>query len=125
VAEEAGEHAVGEGPLHVLLDRLELYDRDRDLFKKYVPLCKRVAEAGWEPLPRARSSHKDVYVERFGDRYLTVYNAGSQPWQATITTESDVNGPTPDLVSGQNLDWQQKKAMITLAPGDVAVLKLH
>ncbi len=27
--------------------RPELYDRDRPLFKKYVPLCKRVAEAGW------------------------------------------------------------------------------
>ncbi len=27
--------------------RPELYERDRPLFKKYVPLCKLVAEAGW------------------------------------------------------------------------------
>ena len=30
--------------------RPELYDRDRPLFSKYVPLCKLVAEAGWEPI---------------------------------------------------------------------------
>ena len=32
--------------------RPELYDRDRPLFRKYVPLCKLVAEAGWEPITR-------------------------------------------------------------------------
>ncbi len=46
--------------------RPELYDRDRPLFKKYVPLCKRAAEAGWEPITLARSSDERVYVERFG-----------------------------------------------------------
>ena len=50
--------------------RPELYDRDRPLFKQYVPLCKRVAEAGWEPITRARSDDEHVYVERFGSRYL-------------------------------------------------------
>ena len=34
---------------------------------KYVPLCKLVAEAGWEPITQARSSDEHVYVERFGD----------------------------------------------------------
>ena len=32
--------------------RPELYDRDRPLFTKYVPLCRKVAEAGWEPMTR-------------------------------------------------------------------------
>ena len=48
--------------------RPELYERDRPLFQKYVPLCKRVAEAGWEPITAARSSDARVYVERFGQR---------------------------------------------------------
>ena len=30
--------------------RPELYNRDRPLFKRYIPLCKQVAEAGWEPI---------------------------------------------------------------------------
>lgn len=57
--------------------RPELYERDRPLFKKYVPLCKMVAEAGWEPVTGARSSDERVYVERFGSgaaHYLTVFN---------------------------------------------------
>jgi len=105
--------------------RPELYERDRDLFKKYVPLCKLVAEAGWEPVPRATSSSKNVHIERFGDQYLTIFNDSNQPQEMTVTTEMDIKGPTPELVSGRNLDWRQKKAMMTLASEDVAVLRLH
>jgi hypothetical protein len=105
--------------------RPALYDRDRDLFKKYVPLCQRVAEAGWEPVPRATSSHKDVHVERFGDQYLTIFNDSKQSQEVAITTELDVQGSTPELVSGRSLDWREKKAMINLAAEDVAVLRLH
>ena len=47
--------------------RPDLYNRDRPLFKKYVPLCKRVAEAGWEPIRGPTRSATRVYVERFGD----------------------------------------------------------
>ncbi|HAK94909.1 MAG TPA: hypothetical protein DCM87_07870 [Planctomycetes bacterium] len=48
--------------------RPELYERDRPLFKTYVPLCKLLAEAGWEPITNARSSVPHVHVERFGER---------------------------------------------------------
>ncbi|MHC4583556.1 MAG: hypothetical protein ACYS3N_03460, partial [Planctomycetota bacterium] len=53
--------------------RPALYERDRDLFKKYVPLCRLVAEAGFEPITHARSSDEQIYIERFGSRYLTVF----------------------------------------------------
>jgi cephalosporin-C deacetylase-like acetyl esterase len=105
--------------------RPELYERDRDLFKKYVRLCKLVAEAGWEPVARARSSNKDVHIERFGDQYLTIFNDSGQQQEVTITTEIDLKGPTPELVTGRSLDWREKKAMITLAAEDVAVLRLR
>src|ERR1035441_9376653 len=29
-----------------------LYNRDRALFKQFIPLCRRVAEAGWQPLTK-------------------------------------------------------------------------
>jgi dienelactone hydrolase len=105
--------------------RPELYERDRDLFKKYVPLCKLVAEVGWEPITRAASSNRNIQIERFGDQYLTVFNDSNQQQEATVTTEMDIKGPAPELVSGRNLDWREKKAMITLAAGDVAVLRLQ
>ncbi len=55
----------------------ELYERDRELFRKYVPLCRLASEAGWRPVNELAVSETDgVIVEQFGDRYLTVYNAG-------------------------------------------------
>jgi hypothetical protein len=103
--------------------RPELYERDRDLFKKYVPLCKLVAEAGWEPITRAYSSHKDVRVERFGDHYLTIFNDSGQQQEVTITVDADVARPVRDLLSGRDIDWHDRKAVLTLAAEDVAVLK--
>jgi len=101
-----------------------LYERDRPLFKKYIPLCKRVAEAGWEPITRARSSHPHVHIERFGDRYLTVFNDGSERQQATITLEESRRGTSRDLVGGRLFHWDEGTTTITLAGEDVAVIDL-
>jgi hypothetical protein len=106
-------------------NRPELYERDRDLFKKYVPLCKLVAQAGWEPLTRARSSQQDVHIERFGSQYLTVFNDSKQQQEVTITAETDVPATTRDLVSKRDVAWRDKKATLTLGAEDVAVLKLN
>ena len=59
--------------------RPELYNRDRPLFKKYVPLCRKISEAGWRPVNALAASETDgVYVEQFGERYLTVFNSGTE-----------------------------------------------
>lgn len=55
------------------------FERDRELFKKYLPLIISIARAGWEPLTFAISENKDIYVERYGrftegNLYFTVYN---------------------------------------------------
>lgn len=104
--------------------RPELYDRDRPLFKKYVPLCKRVAEAGWEPITQAHSSDEHVYVERFGDRYLTVFNDGSQRRTVTIRREGKAPASSRELLSGRTLSWQDGKTELTLDGEDVALIRL-
>lgn len=105
--------------------RPELYERDRDLFRKYLPLCKAVAEAGWEPTTRARSNRQTVHVERFGRQYLTVFNDGSQQQEVTVTTEMDVAPRTRELLTGRDIAWRQAQATLKLAPEDVAVLTLN
>jgi hypothetical protein len=104
--------------------RPELYDRDRPLFVKYVPLCKRVAEAGWEPITGAQSSDEHVYVERFGPRYLTVFNDSSQPRRVTITRDGQRAATGRELVSGKSISWQDGKTELALGSEDVAVLEL-
>jgi hypothetical protein len=101
--------------------RPELYERDRPLFQKYVPLCKLVAEAGWEPVTQARSSDSHVHIERFGARYLTVFNDSTERRTFTITREGRTPG-SRDLVTGQNISWQDGRATLTLNGEDVAVI---
>ncbi|UCD49743.1 MAG: hypothetical protein JSW27_19690, partial [Phycisphaerales bacterium] len=105
--------------------RPELYERDRDLFKKYVPLCKTVAEAGWEPITRVRSGQENVYVERFGDHLLTVFNDSDRPQRVTLTADVDVTATARELVHEQDIAWRQGRATFTLSPEDIAVLQLE
>jgi len=61
----------------------EFYERDRPLFKKYVPLVRRICRAGWEPVTYARANDEQVIVERFGkwgkgELFFTVRNEGDQ-----------------------------------------------
>ncbi len=105
--------------------RPELYDRDRPLFKKYVPLVKRVAEAGWQPVTLVRSGDPKVYVERWGDRYLTVFNDSSQERTATLTLDG-LAAPerSRELVRGKGISWTGGKAQIALGPENVALIDL-
>jgi hypothetical protein len=103
--------------------RPELYERDRDLFKKYVPLCRLVAEAGWEPVTLARSDNDGVHVERFGEGYLTVLNDTDRRRNVTITIEKPA-GRVSELVGGRQIDFADGKVTLTLETEDVAVLEL-
>lgn len=105
--------------------RPELYERDRPLFKKYVPLCRRVAEAGWEPVTLARSSDPRVYVERFGTRYLTVFNDSPDRRTVTLTYEGKSPAASRELVGDKPVEWKDGKATVVLEGEDVAVVELR
>jgi len=104
--------------------RPDLYNRDRPLFKKYVPLCRHVAEAGWEPITNVRSSDPKVYVERFGERYLTVFNDSPERRTTTLTLAGRSVTKGRDLVGGRTVRWEKGKADLTLEAEDVAVIEL-
>jgi hypothetical protein len=105
--------------------RPELYDRDRDLFKKYVPLCKLVAEAGWEPVTHARSSDSRVYVERFGNRFFTIFNDSAERRAVTIALEQKTVSDVRELVHGQPVEWRDGTIDLTLEGDDVAVIQTN
>jgi hypothetical protein len=105
--------------------RPELFERDRDLFKKYVPLCKLVAEAGWEPITRARTTDDKVRLERFGSSFLTVFNDSAEPRTATLTLDAAPPATSRELVGGAEVRWQKNSTVITLEPEGVAVLEIR
>jgi hypothetical protein len=102
-----------------------LYNRDRDLFEKYVPLCTRVAEAGWQPITRARSGNPKVYVERFGENYLTVFNDSGRTQEVVITLDGPLAAQARDLVAGKELTVTAGRIPLSLEPEDVAVIALE
>jgi len=104
--------------------RADLYDRDRPLFRKYVPLCRKVGEAGWEPITLATSDSERVYVERFGERYLTVFNDSPRRKTVTITLEGPHPRRSRELVGGRPVRWRDGRTSLTLGSEDVAVLAL-
>ncbi|MGL4941830.1 MAG: hypothetical protein ACRC46_01405 [Thermoguttaceae bacterium] len=108
-----------------------LYNRDRDLFKKYVPLCKMVGEAGWQPITNATSDCPEVFVERFGEGdavYWTVFNSSlNETKSVTITFGDDAGLPKEiknlfDAVHQKLLPVNNQTISVAIAPEDVMVL---
>jgi hypothetical protein len=66
-----------------------------------------------------------VYVERWGRRYLTLFNDSPAPRTAVLTLDGL---PAPaacrNLVTGREVAWSGGKAEVTLEPEDVALLDL-
>jgi hypothetical protein len=78
------------------------YERDRALFKQYMPLIKKIAQAGWKPVNYATPSDAAIYVERFDDQqsntlYLTAQNSSTS---TTKTFQMTVDGASLQLSSG-------------------------
>jgi hypothetical protein len=72
--------------------RPALYNRDRPLFQKYIPICTELSRAGWEPVTHARAVQDHVHLERFGPEddgavYLTVFNDSEAACDAVVEVD--------------------------------------
>ena len=116
-------------------DSPKYYDRDRHLFKKYVPIILDMARAGWCPITHARCPDTAIRIERFGNgpvALLSLMNADTRSERRPrITFDREALG-LPDrplrateLFSGRTLDCSQGAFTLQLAPDDVAVVRLH
>ena len=101
--------------------RPELYERDRPLFLKYIPVIQALSAAGWEPVTHARSGNPSVYIERFGRPggalFLTLFNDSHEPQTAAVSADLEKLG----------LDRLPARIAqpLTLAPEDVLVVLLR
>ena len=86
------------------------YERDRSLFKKYIPLLRRLTAAGWQPLTYAACDNSNILVERFGPEpdgtvFLTLLNDTADTQSGTVTADLKSLGlkqsaSAQELVSG-------------------------
>jgi hypothetical protein len=113
------------------------YERDRPLFKKYIPLIKKVAAAGWKPVPYATSSDPKVFIERFDNQtgnvfYLTAHNSSTATTSASFTLDGAALGiassdsvAVKELLSNASIPASRAGANVTLSdsldPGETTL----
>jgi hypothetical protein len=110
----------GEGPdgtARIYWKDPALYERDRDLYRRFMPLIQTIARAGWEPITQARTDNPAVGVERFGPErsgqpssrqvFFTVRNSSATAQTYTLTISATALGldttqpiTVTELVSG-------------------------
>ncbi|HMF07593.1 MAG TPA: PKD domain-containing protein, partial [Thermoanaerobaculia bacterium] len=122
-------------------DSSAAYERDRALFKQYIPLVQKEAAAGWQPVNYASSTDPNVQVERFGSPasgkfYISAQNtstSSSASPQFTIdgaglgiATTSTVG--SQELVSGglRSIGRSGTNLMLSesLAPGEAVLYEI-
>jgi hypothetical protein len=105
-----------------------MYERDRPLFRKYLPLTIRLSEAGWRPVPSAKTDDASVRIEQFGKAaddvlFLTLRNTMDADVRASLQLADEL-GPriVYDMFSGkvnqpgaehQPIEWFSSPSDIT------------
>jgi len=99
------------------------YNASRPLFKKYIPLIQRIAQAGWEPITYARTSVPEVYVERYGRKsstelFFTLLNDSADKREFTLEIDAEELGLTKnnsakELISGRNITFSRTGGKLT------------
>jgi len=114
--------------------RPEWYNRDRPLFRKYLPVIREVAEAGWQPVTAATCDNPAIWVERFGAdpdnvRYYTLYTDSTQA-QSGVLAEDVAAGPSANAVARELLSGALLRRIgsgwaVELAPGSALAVRLE
>ena len=110
------------------------YNRDRPLFRKYIPLIKQIAEAGWRPVSHTTSSNHNILVERFGagsdeDFYLTLFNDTAEAQSGFVAIQTEKLGlaanTAPEALLGTSPEKSSEGWGVALAPQQAAVWRLQ
>jgi len=115
------------------------YERDRQLFKQYLPLIISIAQAGWEPITHALSDKETIYVERYGrveeeNLHFTIFNNGKEKENFHLTLDLAALGvkgrvKVKELLGGKQIPlvYEGDTAVLEgeLLPEDVWLLKVE
>ncbi|MCO5045901.1 MAG: hypothetical protein M9935_11625 [Kiritimatiellae bacterium] len=105
----------------------KLYERDRPLFRHYMPLIIRLSAAGWQPVPGAVASDERILVEQFGVAtndaiWLTLRNTSGASAVNTVTLREELKGRVLyDIQTGRVLSPGEPLPPVELASSEVRV----
>jgi hypothetical protein len=101
------------------------YNTGRPFFKKYIPLIKEIAGAGWQPVTFAKLSNSELKIERFGksknnEIYFTVINQNLKETNITITIDTknlnikEISG-VKELIEDRELTYKKVEGAIEIS----------
>lgn len=123
--------AMGETPYFANPD---WYNRDRPLFKKYIPMIRKLDDAGWEPVPYATAEPATIRLERYGswnDRNLafTLHNTSDAEQDVTLTLDGNLHLPehvaATEWIHSLPLSIAGSSIHLKLPPSGYAVIGLN
>jgi hypothetical protein len=106
-------------------------ERDADLYKRFMPVYRRLDRAGWQPVTHAAVRTAGVWIERFGTKapelYFSVYNSTAQPAEAKVVIDYQSLGvpadaPLQEIV--ENTPPSDLTQPIKLAPHTLRVIQV-
>jgi len=111
---------------------LKKIENGRPYFKKYIPIIKKIAAAGWEPVTRASSNSQYIRIERFGYEktlFFTIHNNGKQDINTIVTLEPNEIGipgkfSAVERVSNKAVKTSGKKLYVNIAAGRTQVIQI-
>lgn len=112
-----------------------LFERDRPLFVRYMPLLRRIAAAGWQPTTLARSDNPSILMERYGPdgkglRYLALRNDAGTAQDVTVELRPVAPGrPLPsegrERITDAPVPLPSGRLRLTLPAGAVRLVELR
>ena len=125
-----GENAPGYWGWKRYFDKSRQCVRDRELFKRAIPLIRRLNRAGWMPETLLRADVPKVMVERYGDLdkecFFTVRNETDKPVDAVLRPSpelSAVTGLTPIWRAKDEVPLENGVFRVRLAPWSTEVFR--
>ena len=108
------------------------YERDRALFKKYMPLLQQTTAAGWNPITFAQADNSDIHLERFGPDaqkrlFITLCNESEKPQTGRVKVDFEGLGIKPiveaqELISGSSHLSDKEGWPVQLKPQETKVM---
>jgi hypothetical protein len=108
-------------------------ENGRPFFKKYIPIIKRIAAAGWEPVTLASVNSESIRIERFGNGenlFFTLRNNGSKDISCTVLLDLKAlaisgNITGSELVAGEKVTVKGNKIVVDIPAGRTRVVSCH
>jgi hypothetical protein len=108
-------------------------ENGRPFFRKYIPVIKEIAGAGWEPVTFATADRKELRVERFGNAFdknifFTVRNNGEEDVSCVLSIDLQKLGITKitatELIEGTAVSVKGNKLYLIIPAGRTRVIKV-